>query len=208
VRVDRRLLTATLRLPPRVAWFYLRAQLLARRRGDRYSVQISSRPEDLAPLLAVAKGRRHVVELGTGMGWATAALVLADRQRQVITYDPNAHEQRESYLRLIDDEARARIHLRPEMATEGPADDDPPVELLFIDISGHTRMDTILAFMAWQHALAPNAVVAFHDYGSTHPGIAQAITDLGLRGGVKGRSLFVWHTESGRTRRAHRSLSE
>ena len=133
-----------------------------------------------------------MVELGTGAGWAAAALALADRRRQVITYDPAAHSRRESYFALIPARARARIHPRSEPAARGPVDGDPPVELLFIDIGGHTRMDTVVAFMAWKRALAPGAIVAFHDYGPEFPGIAQAITALGLSGEVTGRSLFIW----------------
>ena len=192
MRVTLELVSSSLRLPPRVAWFYLRAQLLARRLGDAYSLQISSRPEDLAPLLAIAKRRRHVVELGTGVGWAVAALALSDRRRHVITYDPFPHAQRGRYLQLLAPAVRARIDVCDQPATDGPAG-DPRVELLFIDIGGHTRLDTVGAFMAWRRVLAPDAVVVFHDYGPTFPGVAEAIASLGLDGEARGRSLFVCH---------------
>jgi DNA-binding transcriptional LysR family regulator len=180
-----------LRLPPRVAAFYARAYLYGRRR-DPYSVRMSARPEDVSRLLALAKGRRYVVELGTGVGWTSIAFALADRRRDVVTYDPVEHPAREHYLRLAADEVRARIRIRPAPAASGPAPDDPPVEFLFIDIGGHHRADTAKAFLAWRGALAPGAVVVFHDYTPEHPGVSMAVAQLGLEGQVTGRSLFVW----------------
>jgi len=180
-----------LRLPPRVARFYLRAHRLARRSGDGFSLLASIRPEDLTQLVRLSAHRRQVVELGTGVGWAAIALALAEPERRVISYDPVKHESRERYLQLVGAETRARIELRPERAELGPRNGDPPVELLFIDIGGHSRADTTQAFTAWRDALAPNAVVAFHDYGQAFPGVAMAVAQLGLEGSVYGRSLFA-----------------
>lgn len=50
-------------LPPRVAWFYVRAHLLAQRQRDAFSLLASARPEDLSKLLALAKGRECVVPM-------------------------------------------------------------------------------------------------------------------------------------------------
>jgi hypothetical protein len=62
---------------------------------------------------------------------------------------------------------------------------------LFIDFS-HEREPTITAFRAWRDALAPGAVVVFHDHGNPdHPGVRQAVAELGLSGRESG-SLFVW----------------
>lgn len=60
--------------------------------------------------------------------------------------------------------------------------------------SSRTRLDAVVAFMAWKHALAPGAAVVFHDYGPTFPGVAQAISDLRLHGEAAGRSLFIWRS--------------
>jgi len=180
-------------LPPRVALFYARAHVLARRQGDAFSLVAPARPEDLSQLLALAAGRRYVVELGTGTAWTAIALALADRRRQVVSYDPVWHTQRVSYLRIAGAQARARIRLRSQRAERGSADGDARVEFLFIDIGGHTRADTVAAFLAWHRSLASGAVVAFHDYGPHCPGVAEAVAELGLRGSVTGESLFVWH---------------
>jgi predicted O-methyltransferase YrrM len=191
----RLILRATLLLPPRVAWFYARAHVLARRRGDAYSLIAPTRPEDLSPLLRLAKGRRYVVELGTATAWTAIALALADRDREVVSYDPRPHPLRVWYLNRAGARAIARIHLRSLPGQSGPADGDPPAELLFIDIGGHTREDTVVAFLAWRDSLAPGAVVAFHDYGPHSPGVAEAVAQLGLRGHVAGQSLFVWSAQ-------------
>ena len=175
-----------------MAWFYASAHLLARRRGDGFSLAAPVRPEDLLPLLRLAKGRRCVAELGTGTAWTAVALALADRHRQVVSYDPVYHPQRGWYLRRAGAQARERIDLRSEPGEAGPGDDDPPVEFLFIDIGGHGREETAAAFRAWRGSLAPGAVVVFHDYGSRFVGVAEAVAELGLRGHVTGESLFVW----------------
>jgi hypothetical protein len=59
-------------LPPRVALFQWRARRLALRIGDRFSLVSATRPQDLAELMSLARGRRHVVELGTGTAWTTS----------------------------------------------------------------------------------------------------------------------------------------
>jgi predicted O-methyltransferase YrrM len=193
-------LRAALWLPPGVAWFYARAYRLARKHRDEFSVIAAALPEDVSRLLALAKGRRYVVELGTGTAWTAIALALADPRRQLVTYDPVPHPQRAWYLELASAAARARIEIRSQPAEWGPADGDPPVELLFIDISAHTRSDTVNAFRTWRRALAPDAVVAFHDYGPAFPGVVEAIEELGLHGTVSGHSLFVWRADAQRAR--------
>jgi predicted O-methyltransferase YrrM len=183
---------AILYLPPRVAWFYLRAHAIARRRHDEFSLVAPVRPKDLSQLIALARGRRHAVELGTGSAWTVAALALAERRLEIVSYDPVEHTHREDYLRLAGAGATARIHLRPAPAESGPDQHDPPVELLFIDIGGHSRSDTVATFRAWRDSLAPDAVVAFHDYTPLFPGVPMAVAQLGLAGRVAGESLFVW----------------
>ncbi len=65
------------------------------------------------------------------------------------------------------------------------------MELLFID-SLHEREPAAAAFRAWQGALAAGAVVVFHDYGHpAYPGVAEAVSDLGLEGRRSG-GQFVW----------------
>lgn len=199
-RLARRLLPGNARLavralvllPPRVARFYVRADAYARTHGDAFALTRPARPEDLAALLGVAKGRRHVVELGTGVGWTAIALALADHSRRVLSYDPVWHPHRVAYLRIAGEGARERVELRLKPGEDGPADGDQAVDLLFIDIGGHSRADTIAGFLAWRAALAPGAAVAFHDYGPAFPGVAEALGALGLTGSVLGESLFVW----------------
>ena len=48
------------------------------------------------------------------------------------------------------------------------------------------------AVPVWRPALAPDAIVAFHDYDHPDfPGVREAIEELGLDGEARG-GLFVW----------------
>jgi predicted O-methyltransferase YrrM len=132
-----------------------------------------------------------VVELGTGTAWSAIALALENEARRVVSCDPCVRPEREAYLDLAPRAARERIELRRESDSAGSRPGDEPVELLFID-SSHEREPTVTAFRAWRDALAPGAVVVFHDHGNPHyPGVRQAVAELGLAGRESG-SLFVW----------------
>jgi predicted O-methyltransferase YrrM len=186
----RRLLSLRV-LPPRIRLFYWRAHRHARRTGDQFSLASAARPGELAGLLSLARQRRAVVELGTGTAWSAIALALADGGRRVISYDPSVRPQRDRYLDLVRASVRARIELRERPDSDGPQPGDPPVELLFID-SSHDRNSVLCAFRAWRHALAPGAIVAFHDYDHpVYPGVRQAVAELQLVGRESG-GLFVW----------------
>jgi hypothetical protein len=177
-------------LPPDVRRFYRRAHARAREDGDRFSLDSVSRPGHLATLLELARGRRTVVELGTGTAWATAALVVDDPQRRVLSFDPIVRSERERYLALLEESQRARIELVAEPGGDG-ASRAQGVELLFVD-SSHERRPTVAEFEAWRPRLAPRAVVVFDDYGHPDwPGVAEAVADLGIEGDVRG-GLFVW----------------
>lgn len=177
------------RLPNSVAVFYLRALLTAYRHGDRWSLAVVTRPRDLAPLLAIAEGRRTVVEVGTATAWTSSALVLSDPQRRVVTLDVEEHEHRERYLALLPRQARERIDLRLAPGEHRQPDVDG-VDLLFLD-GAHDAEATKNAHEAWRPALAPNALVAFHDYGDpAYPGVQEAVERLRLEGDARGR-LFV-----------------
>jgi predicted O-methyltransferase YrrM len=191
MRANARLLLSLRALPWRVARFYWRARRHAQRTADRFSLASAARPQELAQLLALADRREAVVELGTGTAWSAIALALGDRARRVVSYDPSVRAEREAYLDLAGPHARERIELRAEPDTRGPQLGDPAAELLFID-SEHEREPVLAAFRAWRHALAPGAVVVFHDYGHPdYPGVRLAVTDLGLDGHeVDG--VFVW----------------
>ncbi|MCW3028824.1 MAG: class SAM-dependent methyltransferase [Solirubrobacterales bacterium] len=178
-------------LPARVARFLWAAHRHARREGDRFSLVSPVRPAELAELLALARGRTMVVELGTGTAWSAVALALDDRARRVISCDPCVRHEREAYLDLGGPAARRRIELRHEPDSAGSRQGDHPVELLFID-SSHEREPTVMAFRAWRAALAPGALVVFHDHGNPHyPGVCEAVADLELPGRESG-GLFVW----------------
>ncbi len=177
----------------RVARFYWRAHRHARRSGDRFSLDSAARPRELAELLALASGHQTVVELGTGTAWSAIALALDDSTRRIISYDPSVRSERAAYLKLAGASARERIELRAEPDSRGPHVGDAAPELLFID-SEHERQPVLDAFAAWRGALAPGAVVVFHDYGHPrYPGVREAVGQLGLQG-VERDGLFVWRS--------------
>jgi predicted O-methyltransferase YrrM len=178
-------------LPPRVAWFYFRARRAAARTGDEWTLKSATKPESLALVLRLARGRRAVVEIGTGTGWTTAALALAEPRRTVVSYDPTTRPERERYLALAGPAAAARIELIEAGGETGPPPEGPAPEFVFVDGS-HERDLTIRTFEAWRPALAPGAAIAFHDYGNElYPGVTEAIEELGLEGEVE-RDVFVW----------------
>jgi predicted O-methyltransferase YrrM len=192
VRRELRILLSLRVLPVRVARFFWRAWRHAWRTGDRFSLVSPARPAELADLLALARGRRAVVELGTGTAWSAISLLLAQPACRVISCDPCVRVEREAYLDLAGHNVRERIELRREPDGAGPRAGDPPVELLFID-SSHERAPTVAAFRAWRAALAPAAIVVFHDHGNPrYPGVREAVEELELPGHASG-SLFVWH---------------
>jgi predicted O-methyltransferase YrrM len=180
-----------LRLPPRVAIFYSRARRTAAQSGDTWSLHSATGPASLAVILRLARGRRRVVEIGTGTGWTTVALALADRERRVVSFDPTERPERERYLRLAGPEAEARIELVAGGGEDGPGERRWRPDMLFVDGS-HERELTVRAFESWRGALEPGAIVAFHDYENpAYPGVTEAIGDLGLSGEAVG-DVFVW----------------
>lgn len=190
VRAEVRLAARCLRaLPLRIALFLIRARLRALRSGDRFSVDAAARPEKLAAVLRHAAGRREIVELGTGTGWATIALALADPARRIATFDPFDRD-RERYLALAPARVRSQIRFIPEPGERGPDPDASPPELLFID-SSHLREPTVAEYRAWLPHLAQGALVIFDDYGHPDwPGVQEAVEELALAGEVEA-DLFV-----------------
>ena len=183
-----RLLLATRALPPRAALFQARAMLRAARLGDDWALQSSTRPADVAELLRLARGRRRAVELGTATGWTSGALLLAEPQRRLTSFDPVVREHREAYLRLLPRSARERLELVPAPGHEARGE---RVELLFVD-SSHDRDATIAEFRAWRPRLAPGALVVLHDYGNpAYPGVAEAVAALELTG-REHAGLWLW----------------
>ncbi|MEA2300894.1 MAG: hypothetical protein QOE44_1429 [Solirubrobacteraceae bacterium] len=179
-------------LPPAVAWYLLRARLLAERRDEDWA-RFSSLPTDsLARLLDLAADARDVVELGTAMGWTTGALALARPDRTVTSYDVVRYDGRAHYLGLLGASVRARIELVTAPGASGPPGGGRSVDLVFVDAS-HDREQTAAEFSAWRPAVGPGGLVAFLDYGNPEfPGVAEAIhADLGLAGEAVG-DMFVW----------------
>jgi predicted O-methyltransferase YrrM len=178
-------------LPRPVARFYLRAWWTAIRTRDAYTLAIATRPSDAVTLLGLAHGHTEAVELGTGTGWTTIALALADGRRRVVSYDPDVRTERERYLALVDPGTRARLDLKPEpaqWARPAPAS----VGFLFIDCE-HDRGTTADAFRTWEPAVVPGGTVGFHDYDHPlFPGVREAVDELGLAGDATG-GVFVWH---------------
>lgn len=176
-------------LPARVALFHWRARIAALRADDQFSLASATRPADMAVLLELARGRRHVAELGTGTGWTALSLALADPARVVVTYDPIDRPERDLYLRLAGAGAGRRVTFIAAPGSDGPRDQGP-VDLLYID-SDHSRETTIREFSAWRPVLREGAIVVFDDYGNTdYPGVREAVLELTLAGEERG-SLFV-----------------
>ena len=183
-----RLLLTTRALPPRAALFQTRAMLRAARLKDDWALQSSTRPADVAELLRLARGRTTAVELGTATGWTSGALLLAEPQRRLTSFDPVVREHREAYLGLLPRSARERLEL---VAAPGQEARGVGVDLLFVD-SSHDRDATIAEFRAWEPRLAPRALVVLHDYANpAYPGVAEAVAELGLSG-REHAGLWLW----------------
>ncbi len=192
-------------LPAQVRRFWWNARRYARQTGDHFSLNSAARPAELAQLLALARGRASVVELGTGTAWSAIALALDDRARQVVSYDPCVRSEREAYLDLAGGDVRDHIHLRNDPDSVGPRPGDSPVQLLFVD-SSHERESVVGAFRAWRDSLAPGAVVVFHDYDHPdYPGVREAVAELKLSGQPSG-GVFVWRAPV--TRPTHLAASD
>ena len=186
-----RLLLATRALPPRPALFQARAMLRAQRLDDDWALDSSTRPADVAELLRLARGRRAVVELGTATGWTAGALLLADPQRRLTSFDPVAREHRDAYLRLLPRSARERLEL---VRAPGHEAQGAGVELLFVD-SSHDHAATVAEVRAWRPRLASGGVVVLHDYGNpAYPGVAAAVEELGLDGRPHA-GLWLWQAD-------------
>jgi predicted O-methyltransferase YrrM len=183
-----RLLLATRALPARAALFQARAMLRAQRLGDDWALRSSTRPADVAELLRLARGRRRAVELGTATGWTSGALLLAEPERRLLSFDPVVREHRAAYLALLPRSARERLEL---VAAPGHEARGEGIDLLFVD-SSHDRDATVAEFRAWEPRLAPGALVVLHDYGNpAYPGVAEAVEELGLTG-REHAGLWVW----------------
>lgn len=185
-----------LRLP--VLWFHWRARRLARRTGDHWSVIAATPPYDLQALLRLARGRKRVVEIGTGAGWTALTLALDDPERRVTTYDPT-DRGRERYARLVPSMVRDRINFLSAPGSAGPSEPDTEhVELVYID-SSHEREATLEEITAWLPHLAPGTLVVFDDFDNSEwPGVSEAIRALGLTGEQEA-SLFVYRHETSET---------
>jgi predicted O-methyltransferase YrrM len=178
------------RLPRRIAAFEARVLLQARRLDDRFAIEAAMRPADLRLLVRLAAGRRQIVELGTACGWTAGALALAARSR-VVSFDPVRHEHRDAYVALLPEGARGRIEFVQAPGAAGAARADLRPDLLIVD-SAHSYDGTVAEVEAWRARLAPDAVVAFHDYDHpTFPGVRQAIEHCALPGERSG-GFFLW----------------
>ena len=114
LRHDARYAVSLRGLPLRVATFLWRAHRHAVRSGDRFSRNSAIRPAEAVELLALARGRSAVAELGTGTGWSALVLALDDGGRSVVSLDPVVRSEREDYLAMVDSSVRERIDLRDE----------------------------------------------------------------------------------------------
>jgi predicted O-methyltransferase YrrM len=187
--------TSLVQLPRPVAAFWYRALRRAQAEHDTWSIDVACRPAELRVLLDTLKEARRVAEIGTAAAWTTCCLTLARPDREVHSWDVEAHPERERYLGLLDRQARARVHLHDRPGGRGPAD-PPPVDAVFID-SSHEFDETVATFKTWEPAVAPGGIIAFHDWeDDAYPGVTEAVRSLGLQGDARGH-LFVWR-KSGR----------
>jgi predicted O-methyltransferase YrrM len=182
--------TSLVRLPRPVAGFWLRAMRRAQAEHDTWSIDVACRPAELRVLLDTLAGARRIAEIGTAAAWTTCCLALAEADREVHSWDVEAHPERERYLGLLAPDARARVHLYDRPGGLGPAD-PPAVDAVFID-SSHEYDETVATFRSWEPAVAPGGIVAFHDWkDDAYPDVTRAVRDLGLDGESRGH-LFVW----------------
>ncbi|HEV7805220.1 MAG TPA: class I SAM-dependent methyltransferase [Solirubrobacteraceae bacterium] len=178
------------RLPRPVAVFWLRALRSARAAHDTWSIDVACRPAELLVLLDALADARRVAEVGTAAAWTTSCIALARPDREIHSWDVEAHPERERYLALLAPADRARVHLHDRPGGRGPAD-PPPVDAVFID-SSHEREETVATFRTWEPAVVPGGIVAFHDWeDAAYPGVIEAVRELGLLGEARGH-LFVW----------------
>jgi len=178
------------KLPRPVAGFWVRALRRAKACDDTWSIDVACRPAELRVLLDALAGARRVAEVGTAAAWTTSCLALARSDREIMSWDVEAHPERERYLALLSPADRARVHLHDRPGGMGPAD-PPPVDAVFID-SSHEREETVATFRTWEPALSPGGIVAFHDWqDDAYPGVTEAVRELGLVGDARGH-LFVW----------------
>jgi predicted O-methyltransferase YrrM len=169
------------KLPVPVARFQMRARRAAKRANDRVTLDAAMTTDELAKVVELAEGSRHVAEIGTGAGWTAIALALADRERRVMTLDPEPCRERRMYLELVPRSVRLRIELLERAGEQGPPPSAPSnIGFLFI----REREERIATFSTWRDSLAPGAAVAFHRHD-------EAVEELGLDGETYGR-LFVW----------------
>jgi predicted O-methyltransferase YrrM len=176
-------------LPRQVRAFYRAAEREGERLDDARALEEKSSAVSLAWLLHFARGRRQIAEIGTSAGWAALALVLADNRRHVLTVDPFPHPNRDRYAALVPAGARRRVEFVEAYGEVGPSP-GLQFDFLFID-EAHEHDGVVACFRAWRPALAPGALVVFHDYHPTWPGVIGAVAELGLRGRVRASS-FVW----------------
>jgi predicted O-methyltransferase YrrM len=178
------------RLPRPVATFWVRALRRAKASGDTWSIDVACRPAELRILLDALADARRVAEVGTAAAWTTCAIALARPDREVSSWDVEAHPERERYLALLSAEDRARVQLHDRPGGVGPAD-PPQVDAVFID-SSHELEETVATFRTWEPALSAGGIVAFHDWQDTaYPGVTEAVRELRLLGEARGH-LFVW----------------
>ena len=171
---------------------------MAVREADDFTLVAMTRSDDLATVLRLARGKKRVVEIGTGGGTTTIALALDDRDRFVWSYDVKPpRPTRDRYLGLAPRDVARRISFLQESGAE-PSDPPSSVDFVFIDGS-HQREDTVATFRAWRRQLAPGGTIAFHDFGRNWPGVSEAIDDLGLKGEVEGL-VFSWRESSDQDR--------
>lgn len=174
-----------LRYPSRAIDLW-RLQREARRLGDP-NLALGASWEDIAAVLSLARGAETIAEIGTGNAFTSIVLARQYPAARIVTVDPFEHRYRRHYIEMMGVRSLEIWTQRGDAGPNGLS----AIDLVFID-SSHERDDTIAEFLAWGPAVRVGGAIAFHDYRAGWPGVDEAIADLGLKGDVMGRSVFVW----------------
>jgi hypothetical protein len=101
--------------------------------------------------------------------------------------------EREWYIGLAGIPVRKRVTFESDDGETAAETYEGRPDLLYIDGS-HERERTIATFEAWRPKLAPDAIVAFHDFHNpVYPGVREAILELELDGHALGE-FYVWRS--------------
>lgn len=162
----------------------------------------------LFDLVSNLSGERTIIEVGTFCGRSAVLLALAS-QHKVICIDPmvigpdDANHMTVTEMDVLTLEENIRKYPQIEWMRLRSCDVDlhpvdgcvfKPACMIYID-ANHQYPSPREDYLAFHEYLSPGAVVAFHDWGKTFPGVKQSIQELEQEGYIfNGRpcgSLYI-----------------